>query len=67
MLDGILEKYNALSEEKRSVRKLWKNVKFGNGEMLDLAEIRLKIATSTSALTLFLNLLSIGSQGKVET
>jgi len=66
-LDGILKKYNALSEEKRSVTKLWKKVQFGNGEMLDLAELRLKIATSTSALTLFLNLLSIGSQGKVES
>jgi hypothetical protein len=66
-LDGILNKYNALSEEKRSVTKLWKKVQFGNGEMLDLAELRLKIATSTSALTLFLNLLSIGSQGKVES
>jgi hypothetical protein len=67
ILDGILRKYNALSEEKRSVTKLWKRVQFGNGEMLDLAELRLKIATSTSALSLFLNLLSIGSQGKVES
>ncbi len=66
-LDGILKKYNALSEEKRSATKLWKKVQFGNGEMLDLAELRLKVATSTSALTLFLNLLSIGSQGKVES
>jgi hypothetical protein len=66
-LDGILRKYNALSEEKRSVTKLWKRVQFGNGEMLDLAELRLKITTSTLALTLFLNLLSIGSQGKVES
>jgi hypothetical protein len=67
VLDGILEKYNALSEEKRSVTKLWKRVQFGNGEMLDLAELRVKITTSTSALTLFLNLLSIASQGKVES
>lgn len=67
VLDGIFEKYNALSEEKRSVTKLWKRVQFGNGEMLDLAELRVKIATNTSALTLFLNLLSIGSQGKVES
>ena len=59
VLDGILEKYNALSEEKRIVTKLWKRVQFGNGEMLDLAELRVKITTSTSALTLFLNLSSI--------
>lgn len=34
--------------------------------MQDLNEIRLKISTSTSALNLFLNMLSIGSRGRVE-
>jgi hypothetical protein len=41
-------------------------VRFGNGEMLDLGKIRSELATYTQAMTLFLNLLSIGSQGKVE-
>lgn len=35
--------------------------------MLDLADIRLKICTYTSLLTLHINLLSMGSQGKVES
>jgi hypothetical protein len=66
VLSQILEKYNALSEEKRSVTKLWQRVRFGNGEMQDLGKIRSELATYTQAMTLFLNLLSIGSQGKVE-
>lgn len=37
----ILEKYNALSEENKSVTKLWKKMRFGNGEMQDLSAIRL--------------------------
>ena len=46
--------------------KLWQKVKFGNNEMLDLGEIRLQITTYTQAITMLLNLMSIGSQGKVE-
>lgn len=37
----------------------------GNGEMQDLGKIRRELATFTHAITLFLNLLSVGSQGKV--
>lgn len=33
--DEILEKYNALSEEEKSVTKLWEKVKFGNREIQD--------------------------------
>ncbi|TVY56325.1 hypothetical protein LSUE1_G010039 [Lachnellula suecica] len=66
VLEQILDKYNALSQEKRSVTKLWQKVRFGNGEMLDLGKIRTELATHTQALNMFLNLLSIGSQGKVE-
>src|SRR6266536_211337 len=66
VLSQILDKYNALSDEKRSVTKLWLKVKFGNGEMQDLGKIRSELTTFTQAITLFLNLLCIGSQGKVE-
>lgn len=66
VLQKILEKYNALSEEERSLKKLWQKIRFGNGEMQDLNELRFKLTTSTQALSLFLNMLSIGSQGKVE-
>ncbi|KAF8862407.1 hypothetical protein BDZ45DRAFT_570072, partial [Acephala macrosclerotiorum] len=67
VLSQILEKYNALPDEKRSVTKLWQRVRFGNGEMQDLGKIRGELATYTQAITLFLNMLAIGSQGKVET
>ncbi|KAH7356638.1 hypothetical protein BKA65DRAFT_376779, partial [Rhexocercosporidium sp. MPI-PUGE-AT-0058] len=65
VLSSVLEKYNALSEEKRSVTRLWKQVRFGNGEMQDLGEIRTELATYTQAITLFLNLLAMGELGEV--
>ena len=67
VLNSILEKYNALPEEKRSGRKLWQKIRFGNGEMQDLSEIRLKLSTHTSAILMMVNLCSLGSQGRVET
>jgi hypothetical protein len=66
VLSNVLEKYNTLSDERRSLTKFYKKIRFGNGEMLDLGEIRLKVSTYTSAITILLNLLSIGSQGRVE-
>ncbi len=42
-LAEILEKYNALSEKERSDRKLWQRMKFGNGKMGSLADLRSKI------------------------
>lgn len=65
-LAQILEKYNGLSDEKRRVTKLWQRIKFGNNEMVELSTLRLQLSTHTNAITLFLNLLSLGSQGKVE-
>jgi hypothetical protein len=61
-----LEKYNAPSEEKKSVTRLGERIRFGNGEMQDLSAIRLQLSTHTNTVTLFLNLFSIGSQGNVE-
>lgn len=65
-LNGILEKYSSLSEEKRSMTKLWQRVRFGNGEMQDLSKIRMQIASQSASLALFLHLISLGSQGRVE-
>ncbi len=62
----VLIKFNALSQEKRTGKKLWQRVRFGNEEMKDLAEIRLKLATHTSTILMSLNLCSLGSQGRVE-
>lgn len=63
--DNILEKYNALSEREQSVRKLWQRVKFGNGESANLKDLR-KIVYFTSALSLYLNMVSVGSMGRIE-
>ncbi|KUJ14967.1 uncharacterized protein LY89DRAFT_540000, partial [Mollisia scopiformis] len=66
ILTQILEKYNALSDEKRSVTKLWQRFRFGSGESQDLGKIRGEVSSYTQAISLFLNMLAIGSQGKVE-
>ncbi|KAH8786932.1 hypothetical protein BGZ57DRAFT_718793, partial [Hyaloscypha finlandica] len=42
-LDEILEKYNALSETQRATTKLWSKIRFGNGPMLDLDQIRMRV------------------------
>jgi hypothetical protein len=66
VIHKVLEKYNALSDEKRRTTRLWQKIRFGNGELKDMAKVRQEISTYTSAITLFLNLLSMGSQGRVE-
>ena len=66
ILDQILEKYNALSETERSGRKLWQKIKFGNGQMGNLADLRTKIIYYTTALSLFINMMTIGTMGSVE-
>ena len=66
ILVQILEKYNALSESERAGRKLWSKIRFGNGEMQDLSELRIKVLTYTSAITLLLSLLSMSSTGRIE-
>jgi hypothetical protein len=66
VLDGILEKYNALGEKKRSAAKIWQRVKFGNGEMHDLDHVRLQLGNSYAAINVYLILMSSGSLGRVE-
>ena len=66
VLDTILEKYNRLSEEERSWRKLWQKIRFGNGEITDLQDLRSKMVTHTAALSLTLNMASLGSLGRIE-
>jgi hypothetical protein len=66
VVDIVLTKYNALEDDKRSGKKLWQKIQFGNGEMKDLGEIRQKICTHTQAITMALNLLSLGSQSRIE-
>ena len=66
ILENILHRYNSLSQEERSSRKLWQRIRFGNGEMQNLAELRARLTYYTSALSLFLNMVSVGSMGRVE-
>jgi hypothetical protein len=42
---AVLQKYNALGDDKKKGKLLWQKIKFGNGEMSDLVEIRLKLST----------------------
>ena len=64
-LDKVLKKYNALSEEERSVRRLYQKVRFGSEEM-SLKDLRDKTTSYTSKLSFYLNLVSMGSMGRVE-
>ncbi|KAK0510375.1 hypothetical protein JMJ35_006807 [Cladonia borealis] len=66
VLDIILEKYNRLSEEEKSWRKLWQKIRFGNGEIADLQDLRSKMVTKTTVLSLTLNMASLGSLGRIE-
>ena len=66
ILDQVLTKYNALGEPERSGRKLWQKIKFGNGKMADMAGMRAKLTYYTSAMSLFLNMVSMGTMGRVE-
>ncbi len=66
VLDTILEKYNALNDGERRKGKLWKEVRFANGEWTNVKDLRLKLNFYTSNLSLFLNMVSMGSMGIVE-
>ena len=65
-LDQVLKKYNALSEKERRGKRLWQKIKFGNGKMADMAEMRAKLTSYTSAMSLFLDMVSMGAMGRVE-
>jgi hypothetical protein len=66
-LHSILAKYNALSEDKRKLTKLWSKIRFPNGEMLDMADVRLKLSTYAIAISMSSSLIALESQGRVES
>ncbi|KAL8974188.1 MAG: hypothetical protein Q9197_001574, partial [Variospora fuerteventurae] len=66
LLNKVVAKYSLLSQEERSFKKLWIQVRFGNGEIANTRNIRDKLSSHTSALTLYLNLVSTGSIGRVQ-
>lgn len=65
-INAILTKFNELSDVERGSGLLWQKVRFGNGGVKDIAQIRQKISTYTTAITMSLTLLSLGSRGEVE-
>ena len=66
VLDTILKKYNRLSGEDKSWRKLWQKITFGNGQVADIQALRSKIVNYTSAMSLFLDMVALGSLGRIE-
>ena len=66
LLDEILNRYSLLSDSERSAKKLWKKIRFGNGEMADVAEYREKLVFYTTSMALHLNLATVGTMGRVE-
>ena len=64
---NILEKYSELPKDKKSTASIWQRVAFGKGEMQDLCNMRLELVTHTNVITMLLNVLLLGSQGRVES
>jgi hypothetical protein len=65
-MSTIVSKYNTLAEQKRGPKNMWKRIQFGNGEMHDLADLRSKLSTHSSAIVVSLQMCSLGSQGRME-
>ena len=65
-LDKIMAAYAALTKEKRNSRKIWQKVRFGNGQIADLSDLRLKITRYTSEMLFYINLVTIGTIGRIE-
>jgi hypothetical protein len=65
-MNSILVQFNALSDEDRTGGQLWQNIWFGNGPVKDIPDIRLKTSTYTTAISMSLHIVSLGSQGRSE-
>ena len=66
LMDKLLERYNGLRDGKKNVKDLYQRVRFSNGEVGDLQELRNTLTHQTNALTLYLNIIMIGASGRVE-
>lgn len=66
VIDSTVKKYNPLGDNNKSGKKLWQRIKFGNGEVQDLAGLRLKLSTHTSAISMMITLCQSSSQGRME-
>jgi hypothetical protein len=66
IINTVLDKFNALSPEQRFGKPLWPKIRFANGEDQDLAVIRSRMSTYSTAISMSLRLMSLGSRGKIE-
>jgi hypothetical protein len=66
IINTVLQKFNALSSEQKFGRQLWSKIRFANGEDQDVGEIRSRMGTYSTAITMSLRLISLGSRGKIE-
>lgn len=66
VLNQVLTKYNSLSEQERSGKRLWQKIKFGNGKMTELSEMRARLTYYTSAMSFLLSIMSMSTMGRVE-
>ncbi|PVH83809.1 hypothetical protein DL98DRAFT_615139 [Cadophora sp. DSE1049] len=62
-INSVLTRYNRLQNGSGS---MWQRIQFGTAGVKDISESQLKLSTYTTAITLTLNLISMGSQGRVE-
>ena len=60
----IFDKDNALNIEDMSGRKLWQKVRLGDGQMIDLAELRKNVKYYTLRLSMFLDMRLMGIIGR---
>lgn len=65
-LDKSLSKYNELSKDNRRIKKLGLKIMFGNTDMKDVSDIRHRIVSYTTNISMLLNILAANSLGKVE-
>lgn len=61
-----MKEHDGITQKESSSSKLWQKVRFGNGQVQELAQLRTKISYYVSALTLFMNMVSTGTMGRVE-
>ena len=58
-LNKMVAAYAVLGEEKRSARKIWQKVRFSNGQMSDLGDLRSKVILYASEMLFYVNLVSM--------
>lgn len=66
LMDKLLGRYNGLRDGRKGIKDLYQRVRFSNGEVGDLQELRTTLTHQTNALTLYLNIILVGASGRVE-